>query len=46
MITFSGGEPMLHPELDAMIAHDAPAGDGLVDDHERLPPVARAHPAV
>ena len=21
MITFSGGEPMLHPELDAMIAH-------------------------
>ena len=26
MITFSGGEPMLHPELDAMIAHARSAG--------------------
>jgi MoaA/NifB/PqqE/SkfB family radical SAM enzyme len=26
MITFSGGEPMLHPELDAMIAHTRRVG--------------------
>ena len=26
MITFSGGEPMLHPELDAMIAHTRSLG--------------------
>ena len=37
MITVSGGEPLMHPELDAMIARMRERGMIVVADHERLP---------
>ena len=45
MITVSGGEPLMHPELDAMIARMRRARHDLLPHHQRLLPLARAHPA-
>ena len=45
IVTISGGEPLLHPDLDQIIrAHTKPRHHRR-HDHERLPADARANPA-
>ena len=36
IVTFSGGEPLLHPELDRLISHVRSHGIMAAHDHQRL----------
>jgi MoaA/NifB/PqqE/SkfB family radical SAM enzyme len=45
VITISGGEPMLHPQLDDIIHHMRQAPDRFGADHERLSADCGPHPA-
>ena len=42
VVAFSGGEPMLHPDLDALIRRIRVARHDGRPDHQRLPAVAEA----
>ena len=45
IVTLSGGEPLLHPELDELIAHMRTYPIIVGHDHQRLPADRRSHPA-
>ena len=45
VVTFSGGEPLLHPELDDLIRHIRKNGMIAGLDHQRLSAGRRSHPA-